>query len=175
MIVLLVHVKPHTARNSSMRISAANAVPGCALEDIGVVSRDAFALPTNRSSVVCCSLWLVCSHTAGRVWGACRVHPDLHRVAALTWLDKPFGPTHPDVGCMTARRCAKVLAGGFQVSWLACCEGRPKKCTHCLVLCPVTASAAPDTIVVLRWFFGGSNALASSKWNEDHRLIVFLG
>ena len=26
---------------------------------------------------------------------------------------------------MTARRCAKVLAGGFQVSWLACCEGRP--------------------------------------------------
>ena len=84
-----------------------------------------FALPTNRSSVVCCSLWLVCSHTAGRVWGACRVQPDLHRVAALTWLDTPFGPTHPDVGCMTARRCAKVLAGGFQVSWLACCEGRP--------------------------------------------------
>ena len=123
MIVLLVHVKPHTARNSSMRISAANTVSGCALEDIGVVSRDAFALPTNRSSVVCCSLWLVCSHTAGRVWGACRVQPDLHRVAALTWLDKPFGPTHPDVGCMTARRCAKVLAGGFQVSWLACCEG----------------------------------------------------
>ena len=29
----------------------------------------------------------------GRMLGA----PDLHRVAALTWLDKPFGPTHPDV------------------------------------------------------------------------------
>ena len=67
----------------------------------------------------------------GRMLGA----PDLHRVAALTWLDKPFGPTHPDVGCMTARRCAKVLAGGFQVSWLACCEGRPKECTRPVLSC----------------------------------------
>ena len=67
----------------------------------------------------------------GRMLGA----PNLHRVAALTWLDKPFGPTHPDVGCMTARRCAKVLAGGFQVSWLACCEGRPKECTRPVLSC----------------------------------------
>ena len=29
----------------------------------------------------------------GRMLGA----PDLHRVAALTWLDKPFRPTHPHV------------------------------------------------------------------------------
>ena len=28
----------------------------------------------------------------------------------------PLGPTHPGcTGCMTARRCAKVLVGGFQV------------------------------------------------------------
>ena len=52
-------------------------------------------------------LWLAVSHTVGRVWGTC-------------WGAFAFGARfffHPSgqhilSGCMTARRCAKVLAGG---------------------------------------------------------------
>ena len=59
---------------------------------------------------------------------------------------------------MTARRCAKVLAGGFQVSWLACCEGRPHfadlsilRCWRCFLCLPPCFVLWPQRPVVGCW------------------------
>ena len=84
-----------------------------------------------------CQLWLV-SHTVGRVWGTCWEMLSCNYSATLScWFQNAsyahcwfgilylFGQRILMSGCMTARRCAKVLAGGSRYPWPACCEGRP--------------------------------------------------
>ena len=97
---MLIDVKPHTARNSIIRISTANTVclSGCALWH----GFRGAPLPYPRTDPVWFkwpALPIVAGLFAHRWPGVGRMlgAPDLHRVAALTWLDKPFGPTHPDV------------------------------------------------------------------------------
>ena len=95
---------------------------------------------------------------------------------------------------MTARRCAKVLAGGFQVSWLACCEGRPHfadlsilRCWRCFLcenvpaalFCTVAAEACCWAVLSLlfllhamlpcvrpSWFLAGSSHTVGRVWGE---------
>ena len=102
-----------------------------------------------------CQLWLV-SHTVGRVWGTCWemlscnyswrwVAGSRMRATLLCWFGilYLFGQRILMSGCMTARRCAKVLAGGSKYPWPACCEGRPD-----------TAILLPAWLNILRnlWF-----------------------
>ena len=59
-------------------------------------------------------LLLVFSHTVGRVWGACWGALLTSAVLGTGLAPSLSGQRILMSGCMTARRCAKVLAGGFQ-------------------------------------------------------------
>ena len=59
-------------------------------------------------------LLLVFSHTVGRVWGACWGAVLTSAVLGTGLAPSLSGQRILMSGCMTARRCAKVLAGGFQ-------------------------------------------------------------
>ena len=93
---------------------------GCALQHLGLVLPSTFALPTNRSRVCgdslacdsqCC--WSFRTPLAG-----CGAHAGVPvRASAVLGAGLAPSPSGQRIlmsGCMTARRWAKVLAGGFQ-------------------------------------------------------------
>ena len=102
-------------------------------------------------------------HTVGRVWGrtcGSRRRAQLTPKVVMAKRFAPLRPTHSR--CMTARRCANVLAGGARSSWRPACvlEGEAHKLVRRLAVCrsgPLfpLVSMGPSTMLA-RAILGGS-------------------
>ena len=85
-----------------------------------VAADDEFVRPTQTDQSA--AREVVSHHTVGRVWGrtwGSRRRAQLTPKVVMAKRFAPLRPTHSR--CMTARRCANVLAGGARSSWRPAC------------------------------------------------------
>ena len=89
---------------------------GCALQHLGMDPCPTHELIQSLAVLLATALLPIFSHTVGRVWGACWGAVLTSAVLGTGVAPSLSGQRILMSGCMTARRCAKVLAGGFQAS-----------------------------------------------------------